>query len=262
MFDDFGGVDAGESLVEALEGEGEAVVVDAELVEDGGVEVADADFVFGDVVGVVVGFAVGDAAFDASAGHPGGEAFGVVVAAVVVTGESALAVGGASEFSGEDDEGVIEHAALFEVVDEAGAGLVDVVGLAAHFIGEVDVVVPATVEELDEADAALGHAAGEEAVAGEGAGFFDFGAVEFFVDGFVLAGEVGELGDGGLHAEGHFLLGDGGLDFGVADFVELFGVELGDEVEHFVAVLSGDAFWVGEEEDGVAGGLEGDALVF
>lgn len=82
--DDFGGVDAGEFLVEAEEGEGEAVVVDAELVEDGGVEVADGDFVFDDIVGVVVGFAVGHAAFDAAASHPGGEAFGVVVAAVLV----------------------------------------------------------------------------------------------------------------------------------------------------------------------------------
>lgn len=50
LFDDLGRIDAGEFLVEAHEGEGEAVVVDAELVEDGGVEVADADFVFDDVV--------------------------------------------------------------------------------------------------------------------------------------------------------------------------------------------------------------------
>ena len=236
-------------------------MVDAELVENGGIEVADADFVFDDVVGVFVGFAVGDAAFDAAASHPGGEAFRMVVAAVLVALEGALTIGRAAEFSGEDDEGVVEHAALFEVVDEAGAGLVDIEGLAFNFGGEGGVVVPAAVEELDEADAALGHAAGEEAVAGEGAGFLDFGAVESLVELFVFAGEVGEFGDGGLHAEGHFLLGDGGLDFGVADFGELFLVELGDEVEHLVAGFATDAFGVGKEENGVAGGLEGDALV-
>ena len=47
-----GGIHARDSLVEALEREGELVVVEAELVEDGGVEVADTDFVFDDVVGI------------------------------------------------------------------------------------------------------------------------------------------------------------------------------------------------------------------
>jgi hypothetical protein len=46
-----GGFDAGEALFEAAEGEGEAVVVDAELVEHGGVEVADVVGVAGDVPG-------------------------------------------------------------------------------------------------------------------------------------------------------------------------------------------------------------------
>lgn len=184
-----------------------------------------------------------------------------MVAAVVGSAIALAIVRGTAEFAAPDDEGVIEHAALFEVVDEASAGLVDIEGLAFNFGGEGVVVVPAAMEELNEADAALGHAAGEEAVAGEGAGFLDFGAVELFVEFFVFAGEVGKLGDGGLHAEGHFLLGDGGLDFGVADFGELFLVELGDEIEHLVAGFATDAFGVGKEENGIAGGLEGDALV-
>ena len=127
VFDDFGGVDTGELLVEAEEGESEAVVVDAQLMKNSGVEVADGDFVFDDVVGVFVRLAVGDAAFDAATGHPGGEAAGVVIASVLVALKFALAVGGAAEFAGEDDEGVIEHAALFEIGEEAGAGLIDVV---------------------------------------------------------------------------------------------------------------------------------------
>ena len=237
-------------------------MIDAELVEDGGVEVADTDFVFDDVVGIFVGFAVSDAAFDTASGHPGGEALGVMVTAVLLAFEFSLTVGRAAEFSGKDDEGVIEHAALFEIVDEASAGLVDVVSLAFDLFGEFAVVIPAAVEELDEADAALGHAAGEEAVAREGARIFDFGAVDFFVEGFVFAGEIGELGNGGLHAEGHFLLSDGGLDFRVTDFCEFFFVKLSDEVEHLVAGLATDTFGIGKEENGVAGRLEGDALVF
>ena len=65
--------------------------------------------------------------------------------------------------------------------------------------------------------------------------FLDLGSVKLFVVGFILAGEIGEFGDTGLHTEGHFLLGDGGLNFGVANFCYVFLVELGDEVEHLVA---------------------------
>ena len=61
-------LDPGELEVEALELVGEALVVDAEEVEHGGVEVVDGDGVPGDVVAEVVGGAPGGAALDAAAG--------------------------------------------------------------------------------------------------------------------------------------------------------------------------------------------------
>jgi hypothetical protein len=59
--DDVGFFDAGEADVEAAEGVDEAVVVDAEDVEHRGVEVAEVNGVFGDVVAEVVGAAELDA---------------------------------------------------------------------------------------------------------------------------------------------------------------------------------------------------------
>ena len=249
-------------MVQAHEWEGEFVVVDAELVQNSGVKVADPDFVFDDIVAIIVGFSVGHATFDAAAGHPGGEAFRVVVAAVLVAFQLTLAVGGASEFSGEDDEGFIKHTTLFEVFDETGAGLVDIVGLSTDFLGKSRVVIPTPVEQLDKADASFRHASGEEAVAGEGSGLLHFGSVKFFVLGFVFAGEVGEFGDAGLHPESHLLLCDGCLNFRVADSGDMLFVEPGNEVEHLVPGFPGDPFGIGKEEDGVAGRLEGNALVF
>lgn len=83
-------VDVGEAEVPSLEAEGEFFVVDAECVEDGGVEVVDMDGVFDNVVAEVIGLAVDDAGLDAAACHPDGEASGVVVSAVVGFGERAL----------------------------------------------------------------------------------------------------------------------------------------------------------------------------
>ena len=90
-------------------------------------------------------------------------------------------------------------------------------------------LVPAAVVDLDEAHAAFGHAAGEQGAVGEGAGFFDVRAVEF-ADAVGFLGEIGEFGHRGLHAEGHFILGDAGEGFRVEGRVGLLLVEGGEAV--------------------------------
>lgn len=63
--------------------------------------------------------------------------------------------------------------------------------------------VPAGVVDVDEADAALDHAPGEEAGAGEGV-LVTVAAVK--IDGLVGFGfEVHEFGSGTLEAGGHFI---------------------------------------------------------
>ena len=104
---------------------------------------------------------------------------------------------------------------------------------------------------MDEADAALGHASGEEAVAGERTGLFRFRPIKLFVLSLVFIPQVGEFGNRGLHPEGHLLLGDGRFNFRVTDFGHVLFVEFGDKVEHLVPGLPVDAFWIGEEEDGI-----------
>ncbi len=90
-------------MVEALEAEGEAIVIHAEAFEDGGIEVADVNGVFNDVVGVVVGGAVADARFDSATRNPHAETATMVVAACA---ELPLAINGASKFTAPDNKGV------------------------------------------------------------------------------------------------------------------------------------------------------------
>ena len=147
----------GQAEVAALEFVGQLLVVDAHAVQDGGVEVVDVDGVFGDVVAEVVGLAVGQAALDPAAGHPHREVAGMVVAAVVVGGEGALAVDGATELAAPDDQGVVEHAEAFEILDEGGAGLVGGGAQVADVPRQAAVVVPAAQEDLRERHPALGE---------------------------------------------------------------------------------------------------------
>ena len=67
--------------------------------------------------------------------------------------------------------------------------------------------------ELDEAHAAFDQTTREQALAGVG-GFFRLGIVEAveFLRCFGFAGDVAEVRDGGLHAPGHLVVRNGGLD--------------------------------------------------
>ena len=64
-------VDVSKAELAALVAEGEALVVDAEEVQQGGVEVVDVDGIFGDGVSEFVGLAVDVAGFGAAAGLGG-----------------------------------------------------------------------------------------------------------------------------------------------------------------------------------------------
>ena len=91
----------------------EALEVEAEQVEDRGVEVGDVAAVGDGVVAEVVGGAVGLAALDPAAGEPDGEAVGVMVAAVL-----ALGAGSPAELATPDDQGLFEQAALLQVGEQ------------------------------------------------------------------------------------------------------------------------------------------------
>ncbi len=58
LFYDPGFLNTGKPLVKALITEGEFLVVNAKLIEDGGVQVTNMDWIFQNIVGVIVGFAV------------------------------------------------------------------------------------------------------------------------------------------------------------------------------------------------------------
>ena len=120
FLDDFGGFYAAEFEVESLEFVGEGGVVDAELVQQCGVKIVDCDFVLHDTVAEFVGLAVNDAALDAAACHEEGKGIDVVIPTC------SLAHGSASEFAAPDDEGVFEHSALQQILNQGCGGLIGI----------------------------------------------------------------------------------------------------------------------------------------
>src|SRR5262249_38755368 len=151
-------MDVGEPVIAPLEAERQPGVFDAEAMQERGIEIVDVHRVLNDVVTIIVGGAVADAGLEAAARNPHREATAMVVAPVIRRCQLALAVDRAAKFPAPNDERVVEQAALLEVLDERRGRLIHVETLAANLARQVAVLVPATVHELDEADAALDHA--------------------------------------------------------------------------------------------------------
>src|SRR5262245_19546198 len=71
------------------------------------------------------------------------------------------------ELAAPDDERVVEHAALLQIVNQSGGRPVHFLGLEDDVVPIVVVVIPIAMVELNEAYASLGQAAREQAVRGE-----------------------------------------------------------------------------------------------
>ena len=178
-----------------------------------------------------------------------------------VGGAAAHAViGGAAELAAPDDERAIEQAALFEIGDESGDGLVDAADEIAMSALDVVMAVPRAVVELHEAHAFFHQLASEETFATEGVGGVAADAVEI-LGGLGFLREVEGLGDLHLHAEGELVVIHARSEFVEAGMLRgVGGVELGDEIEVLALTLRGDAGGGREIEDRRTLGAEGGAL--
>ncbi len=115
-------------------------------------EVSDVDFLIrrDDIKRVFVCFSVAHASFNASTCHPHGEGTRVVITTIIGFGQFALRVNRAAEFATEDNEGVIEHASAFEVLDKSVTCLIDVLALRGKIARKIAVLIPSAMEYLCE----------------------------------------------------------------------------------------------------------------
>ena len=228
-------------------------MVDAQQRQHRRVEVMHAHDIFDGSVAEFVRAAPGHAGLDAAAGHEDAEGKNVMISS------AALPHRGASEFTAPEDEGVLEQSTLGEIRDECGSGTIRRGGAVLHSLFKLAVVVPGAVIELNHAHAALGEAAGEEAVRGKGAiaRFLDAVKVE---GGLALAGEIGQLRNARLHFKRHLVLGDARRDFGVVLFFRKEAVETLDLLDDLSLRALADTVRIADVVHRVALRLELDSL--
>ncbi len=157
-----GAFDSGDSMIESLESEGESFVVDAHALKYRGIKVQNMRGVFVDVVAKVVRLAVGDAPFDPAPGQPHTEIARMVVSPVIRSAKVALRIDRSPEFTAPDDKRFVEKTPLFEIQDQCSRGLVRVLALVAEGGGDVVVLIPAPMKNLNDPRPTFDESAGEQ----------------------------------------------------------------------------------------------------
>ena len=115
-----------ETIIASLVREDQLLMVDAQKMQDGRVEIVNMDRVLGDVVGEIICFTVHMTLLDPASSEKDAETAWVVVASVVFLGESALAINGTAKLTTPDHQRVVEQPAHFEILDQARSGLIDI----------------------------------------------------------------------------------------------------------------------------------------
>ena len=102
-----------------------------------------------------------------------------MIPAVIGLGELSLRIDTPPKFAAPKDQGILQEAAFLQLPDQGGPWLVDVITLATDMSGQIAMLIPATVIELDESYTSLGETSCENAICRIAAGLARFGAVTF-----------------------------------------------------------------------------------
>ena len=116
--------------------ERQPLMVQAQQVQDRGMQIVHVDFVGDGFESQFVGGPVCDAAFEAASGQPGGKTLGVMITAIGALGKRC-----ASELTAPPNQSVVEQATLFQVSQQPGDRLVYFQGQFL-VLGHVAVLVP------------------------------------------------------------------------------------------------------------------------
>src|SRR6185436_9394697 len=136
----------------ALELECKLLVIDAQTMQNRRLQVVHVDWVRDDVIRVIIGLAKRQPSLDAATSKPHRKTSRVMIAAVVVFSQFALAIDGAPELSAPDYQGVVEQPALLQVEYQRRRSLIRPFALQRNVARQIIVLVPTAMIQLDESN--------------------------------------------------------------------------------------------------------------
>ena len=221
----------GQPMISPPVTEGEKLVVDSQLVQDGRVNVVDVERIRGHGISELVRFTIGDAPLETAASQTDRVATHVVV---TPAGFGDLwRMWSATHFARPEDDRLFQQASLFKIDNERSDGLIGDAGvllvvdlnLAMLIPGRI-VAVEAGAGDFDETHSVLDQPPRAQRLSGVETLVFVAGiqSVES-ADVLGFAADVGDFRDCGLHEECGFVVFDGAFDcLGIGALHGEFGV--------------------------------------
>ncbi len=163
-----------------------------------------------------------------------------------------------AKLAAPDDQRSVEQAALLQVANQRCCRLVDFASDCLQRSGQVFVMVPICVIELDEPYATLDKPPGQQAVVRKRR-LARLHAVHL-ERLFALLTEIDQFRTAGLHAVRHLVLRNARLNFGIAGLRQLHLVEISHQIESLALLLDGNSLGIGQVQNRIAGGTQRDSL--
>ncbi len=117
-------------------------MLNAETMQNGGVQVAQVYGILGNVVTEIVTGTVGNAGLDAATSQPYGKAPTVMIATAARITKLALAEDRSAEFGEEQYQGIFQQPARLQILDQRGRGLIDIGTLFGQLLRQCNVLIP------------------------------------------------------------------------------------------------------------------------
>ena len=149
-----------QTVIPPLEFVSQLFMIDAQAVQNCGIQIMHGQGVLSDVITEVIGLTECHARFHSASGCPDGEATGMMITTVIGGRQCSLTIDGATKFTRPDNECVIQHAPLFQIENQGGRRLIGFPRELPDFCGQVEMMVPASMIELNEADASFCQTSG------------------------------------------------------------------------------------------------------
>src|SRR6516162_252357 len=117
-------------------------MINAQAMEDGGLQIMNVDGILQDVEAEVVAFAEDESRCNAAAGQPHGEAARMMIAAELPGRDLSLAKWRTAELAAPDDQSIVQEAALFQVAHQGRRRSVSQATLLGKVRRQIAVMIP------------------------------------------------------------------------------------------------------------------------
>jgi hypothetical protein len=147
-----------------LEFRRETLMLNPEQMKQRCVKISNMDRFIDHVVTEWTCFTVAHPTANPTTGHPHGETARVMIPSIIGSGQFALRIIRSAELTAPDDQRVLKHPAILEILEQCTGRLIGFPALRPHAAGDTTMMIPTLMVQLNELDTPFSKSPSEQAI--------------------------------------------------------------------------------------------------